>query len=123
MPLDFPVPGGVVQLVRTPACHAGGRGFESRRSRKSPYKSASFVAGFGAIDRRPPDRSRADPAGEVQVRLRPDKALEIGTFLLRVQAPRTSPPSGHPAQIPQAKGPVTWKPVHLAPARYKGGRP
>ena len=34
--------GGVVQLVRTPACHAGGRGFESRRSR-SFYKPLSCI--------------------------------------------------------------------------------
>src|SRR6266403_5294343 len=31
--------GGVVQLARTPACHAGGRRFESRRSRQFHHVS------------------------------------------------------------------------------------
>jgi hypothetical protein len=35
--------GGVVQLVRTPACHAGGRELESRRSRQFGDDSISKV--------------------------------------------------------------------------------
>ena len=35
----LPSIGGVAQLVRASACHAEGRGFESRHSRHSPYFS------------------------------------------------------------------------------------
>ena len=40
-----PILGLVVQLVRIPACHAGGRGFESRPDRSNTPK-AQFFRGF-----------------------------------------------------------------------------
>ena len=43
-PLPPTIYGGVVQLVRTLACHARGRGFESLHSRQK--KNSVFTAGF-----------------------------------------------------------------------------
>ena len=37
-------PAGVAQLVRAPACHAGGRRFESGRSRQTPSSSDAIWA-------------------------------------------------------------------------------
>jgi hypothetical protein len=48
-PLPVQVCGGVVQLVRTLACHAGGREFESRRSRQFFKNLPIYVRRGGMI--------------------------------------------------------------------------
>jgi hypothetical protein len=81
--------GVVVQLVRTPACHAGGRGFESRRPRQNFMIHQPPFGGFLFLRRRQarkrprsrcaicpaPNCDRRDPSRNLPVPLR---TMEIG---------------------------------------------
>jgi hypothetical protein len=107
-----------------PACHAGGRGFESRRSRKNTCKAASFLAA------RPPASraSRTDPAREAAgnprtepaVAANPRQALSAArarlsdtrlswmwTSRAKPRTSRCSPPSG--AQCRRSALETAWK--------------
>jgi hypothetical protein len=95
--------GGEARAKRTPACHAGGRGFESRRSRRNTLPMGIFCCPFWR-NRPPALRSvtRAHPAresGRDPVSVKPCKSAcsvaghEVGVL-------------GHPAAIPQANRPA-----------------
>jgi hypothetical protein len=66
--------GVVVQLVRTPACHAGGRGFESRRPRQFP--SINPLDQFGT--RAPRSRGAEFPVVQRFPGHRLDRRVEFG---------------------------------------------
>jgi hypothetical protein len=79
-----------------PACHAGGRGFESRRSRRNPCKLESFGVGFGANDRRLlfiPRRSRG--------RIAPKSPQGAGG---RRQSPEEDDRPSRPEVFPRSSG-------------------
>jgi hypothetical protein len=95
-------PSSPIVVTLEPACHAGGRGFESRRSRRKHPAIGIFCC--RSWHRRPP-ASRRPPAliphGRSAVSRMP-KVLQTGIFRRRFGALGEPPVLGHPAEIPRA---------------------
>ena len=59
--------GPVVQMVRTPACHAGGREFESRPDRSYKAASSQGVSGFFIVFFKKQTISDSPPCSHIPV--------------------------------------------------------
>ena len=72
-----------------PACHAGGRGFESRRSRKSPANRHVLLSASGANDRRSLSIPRTSRTA-IAARSRPKPRIPAREFPVRMTGGRSS---------------------------------